>query len=47
MFDLLWYQGLTQAEAAQALGVPERTLRRRWQAIRLRLHHLLHGEAPG
>jgi RNA polymerase sigma-70 factor (ECF subfamily) len=46
-FELLWYQGLSQPEAAQLLGVPERTLRRRWQAARLRLHHALHGELPG
>jgi RNA polymerase sigma-70 factor (ECF subfamily) len=40
-FDLLWYQGLTQAEAAQVLGVAEVTVRRRWLAARLRLQDLL------
>src|SRR5262249_56458704 len=37
-FDLLWYQGLSQAEAAELLGVSERTVKRRWQAARLKLH---------
>jgi RNA polymerase sigma-70 factor (ECF subfamily) len=40
-FDLLWYQGLTQAEAAAVLGVAEVTVRRRWLAARLRLQELL------
>jgi RNA polymerase sigma-70 factor (ECF subfamily) len=46
VFDLLWYQGLSQAEAAQLLGVSQRTIKRRWQAARLRLHEALHGEIP-
>jgi RNA polymerase sigma-70 factor (ECF subfamily) len=46
VFDLLWYQGLPQAEAAAVLGISERTLKRRWQAARLRLHEAMHGEAP-
>jgi RNA polymerase sigma-70 factor (ECF subfamily) len=46
-FELLWYQGLSQPEAARLLGIPERTLRRRWQAARLRLHQALHGDLPG
>src|SRR5262245_1528554 len=29
-FELLWYQGLNQAEAAELLGVSVRTLQRRW-----------------
>ena len=45
-FDLLWYQGLSQAEAAEVLGVSERTVKRRWQAARLRLHEALGGEVP-
>jgi RNA polymerase sigma-70 factor (ECF subfamily) len=47
VFDLLWYQGLTQPEAARLLDVSERTLKRRWQAARLRLHEALRGEWPG
>jgi RNA polymerase sigma-70 factor (ECF subfamily) len=46
VFDLLWYQGLSQAETAQALGVHERTIKRRWQSARLKLHAALHGEVP-
>ncbi len=30
LFDLLWYQGLTQAESAALLGVSERTVNKRW-----------------
>jgi RNA polymerase sigma factor (sigma-70 family) len=46
VFDLLWYQGLSQAEAAEVLGVSERTVKRRWQAARLKLHDALGGEVP-
>ena len=46
VFDLLWYQGLSQAEAAQVLEVSERTVQRRWQAARLQLFDALHGELP-
>ena len=46
VFDLIWYQGLSQAEAAELLNVSERTIKRRWQAARLRLHEALKGEVP-
>ena len=46
VFDLLWYQGLTQAEAATVLGVAERTVNRRWIAARLRLNQALAGRLP-
>jgi RNA polymerase sigma factor (sigma-70 family) len=46
VFDLLWYQGLSQAEAADLLGVSERTVKRRWQSARLKLHDALGGEVP-
>jgi RNA polymerase sigma-70 factor (ECF subfamily) len=36
LFDLLYYQGLSQPEAAKELGIPLTTLKRRWQAARLR-----------
>ena len=42
--DLLWFEGLTQAEAAVALGVNERTIRRRWYAARYLLHKVLRHE---
>jgi RNA polymerase sigma-70 factor (ECF subfamily) len=46
VFDLLWYQGLGQAEAASLLNVSDRTIKRRWQSARLRLHEALRGEMP-
>ena len=46
IFDLLWYQGLTQIEAAQILGVSERQVNRRWIAARLRLVDSLGGHLP-
>lgn len=44
VFGLLWYQGLTPAEAAGLLGVSDKTVRRRWQAACRKLHRVLHGE---
>jgi RNA polymerase sigma factor (sigma-70 family) len=46
-FDLLFYQGLHQAEAAEALGVAEITIKRRWRAARIRLVQALGGKLPG
>jgi RNA polymerase sigma-70 factor (ECF subfamily) len=46
LFDLLWYQGLTQAEAGAILGVSERTVNTRWVKARLKLHEELGGELP-
>jgi RNA polymerase sigma factor (sigma-70 family) len=46
LFDLLWYQGLTQAEAASVLGVAERTVHSRWLAARVRLNDSLGGQFP-
>jgi DNA-directed RNA polymerase specialized sigma24 family protein len=45
-FHLLWYQDLKEAEAAALIGVSVRTLQRRWQSARLKLHHALRGELP-
>jgi RNA polymerase sigma-70 factor (ECF subfamily) len=47
VFDLVWYQGLTQARAATLLGVSEPTLKRRWWSARRRLHEALKGQLPG
>ena len=47
VFDLLWYQELTQVEAAKVLGVSDDTVRRRWRAARLRIGEMLGGELPG
>jgi RNA polymerase sigma-70 factor (ECF subfamily) len=46
LFDLLWYQGLTQSEAAALLGVTERTVNSRWLAARVRLGDSLGGQLP-
>jgi len=47
IFDLVWYQGLTPAAAAEVLNVCPRTVKRRWQAACLRLHDALGGNLPG
>lgn len=39
--NLLWYHDLSQAEAAELLGLSLRTVTRRWQAARLRLQRVL------
>jgi RNA polymerase sigma-70 factor (ECF subfamily) len=44
--DLLWYQGLSQPEAAQLLGVSARTLKRRWRDARVALFDALDGTPP-
>jgi len=41
VFDLLYYQGLTQAEAAGLLGLTVAAVQQRWQRARLRLYELL------
>lgn len=46
VFDLIWYQGLQQAEAAELIGVSIRTVLRRWQAACLQLHTVLKGNLP-
>lgn len=46
LFDLLYYQGLRQAEAAEVLGVPLSTLKTRWQAARVNLMRRLKNEPP-
>jgi RNA polymerase sigma-70 factor (ECF subfamily) len=46
VFDLLWYQELSQADAAALLKVSERTIKRRWASARLRLHQSLGGRLP-
>ncbi len=44
--DLLFYQGLPQADAADLLGVTVRTVQRRWHAALIRLHRALKDETP-
>jgi RNA polymerase sigma-70 factor (ECF subfamily) len=47
VFNLLWYQDLTQPEAAEVLGVSLATVKRRWLSARLRLQEALKGALPG
>src|SRR5262249_38286877 len=44
--DLLYYQELPQAEAAQLLGVNTRTVQRRWHDALLALHDILQHHGP-
>ena len=50
VFDLLWYQGLPQAEAAALLGIAVPTVKLRWMKARLRVQQALGGspfDEPG
>jgi len=44
---LLFYQELTQAQAAELLRVTVRTVQRRWHAALVKLHDILKGHWPG
>ena len=46
VFNLLWYQGLSQSEAATLLGVTERVAKHRWRSARLKIHAMLGGRLP-
>lgn len=41
VFDLIFYQGMKQAEVAHQLEVSERTIKRRWRQARLSLKRIL------
>lgn len=45
--DLLYYEGLTQEEAASLLGISPRTLKRRWHEAKLLLHEKLSSVRSG
>jgi DNA-directed RNA polymerase specialized sigma24 family protein len=45
-FGLLWYQGLTESETANLLGLSLRTMIGRWQSARLSLYDALDGQLP-
>jgi RNA polymerase sigma factor (sigma-70 family) len=47
VFGLIFYHGMSQADAAEVLGVAVRTVQRRWQAALLALHRARNGEPPG
>jgi RNA polymerase sigma-70 factor (ECF subfamily) len=44
--NLLWYDNLTHAQAAEALGVATKTIQRRWASARLMIRDALRGELP-
>lgn len=44
VFDLTFYQGLSQAEVAQLIGVTDRTVKRRLRDAKLQLHRMLDEE---
>jgi len=44
VFSLLWYSGLTQADAARVLGISLATLKRRWVSARLILKEKCGGD---
>lgn len=45
--NLLYYEGLGQAEAAELLGVSVRTVKRRWQSARVHLYEAMHRDDQG
>lgn len=46
VFELAWFLGADQAEVAQHLGCSVRTVKRRWEAIKLFLRDACGGELP-
>jgi RNA polymerase sigma-70 factor (ECF subfamily) len=46
VFNLLWYEDLSQPEAASVLGVSQRTIGRRWLAARCAIFAALDGQSP-
>ncbi len=44
--DLVWYQGLEQAEVAKLLGISVPTVKRRWMRARLKLQENWPGQLP-
>jgi RNA polymerase sigma factor (sigma-70 family) len=46
LFDLLWYGDMSQEKAAEMLGIPFVTLRRRWRTARLELHEKYGDQLP-
>ena len=46
VFDLLYYEGVSQEEAADLLGCSVRTVRRRWQDAKLLLHGGVNDGSP-
>jgi RNA polymerase sigma-70 factor (ECF subfamily) len=46
LWELLYYQGLKQADAAALLGIPLTTFKRRWRSARVRLMTRLGNDLP-
>ncbi len=46
VFGLVFYHGWTQGQIAELLNVNERTIRRYWQSVCMRLSEMLQGELP-
>jgi RNA polymerase sigma-70 factor (ECF subfamily) len=46
VMGLLWYAGLTHAQAGEALGVATKTVQRRWASARLMIRDAMHGGPP-
>lgn len=46
VFDLIWYHGMGQEEAAGILDVSVRQVKRRWRSAKLLLHEQLGGDIP-
>lgn len=47
VFDLIYYEGLSQEDAAEILNVSVRTARRRWHSAKIMLHKVLCGDGIG
>jgi RNA polymerase sigma factor (sigma-70 family) len=46
VFNLLWYEGLNQRDAAEILQVSERTIKNRWRDAKILLRERLSGLSP-
>ena len=46
VFDLIWYQGLSQDSVAELIGVSQKTVSRRWQKARRHVYEMLGGQLP-
>ncbi len=47
VFELIWYHGMSQGDAAELMQVSTRTVKRLWRDARLALQAALCGELPG
>ena len=46
VFELIWYQGLSQESVAELTGTSQKTVSRRWLRARRQLYRLLDGQLP-